>query len=161
MSRIDFANGSHVEQMAKLFQLVIAGVPYYSDAAKKSALNDLSEQNIEDAVYGEPIPPIVALDDEGKVVGFCLSRSHDGGVWWLSWIVVDPELRRLGISQQLLAFLSEAVKRVHGHAIWCDCRTENEPSINMLSSAGFRQICRINNHWHSQDFFLWQKQVTA
>lgn len=93
-----------------------------------------------------------------NIIGFCLSRFDDY-VIWLEWFGVTQDHRGKNITGLLLAELEKTLVPRQSHKIWCDCRTENKASIQILTNQGYKQLVTILNHWYGQDFILWEKLV--
>jgi ribosomal protein S18 acetylase RimI-like enzyme len=140
-----------------LFQAVLRDLPYYNSRAKTAELARYSVGCLQDLIRSDPTSVIVAKMDR-EIIGFCFSREDDGLIW-MSWIGVQPNYRRKRIATALIRSLIARASQLGAHKIWCDCRTNNEISVRALVSNGFRQLCTISNHWHGQDFILWEKLV--
>jgi ribosomal protein S18 acetylase RimI-like enzyme len=140
-----------------LFKEVVIALPYYNDLAKQSEIAKYSAALLKDTILVDPNLILVAKVGT-HMAGFCISKPDDGLVW-LSWIGVHPQFRRKRIGYCLLDKLEKIVKNSVSHKIWCDCRTENKASKQLLASRGYAQICTVTNHWYGQDFILWEKLV--
>lgn len=139
---------------ARIIQSVIESLPYYNDRAKAEELAKYSETELQALNRLDPDSVLLARID-GTIVGFCLSR-YDDGVIWLSWFGVVEGCRQQGVGRALLDALAATLPRRRAHKVWCDTRTENVRSQQVLERAGFRRIVQIANHWYGQDFILWE-----
>jgi len=143
--------------VADLFQTIVSVLPYYNDCAKESELKQYSADRLRESVDRDSDAVLVARTN-GAIVGFCISRLDDGLVW-LSWFGVHPTQRGKGVGSALLDGLEASVANGRSHKIWCDCRTDNELSIRMLTRHRYSRLCEVANHWYGQDFILWEKLV--
>lgn len=146
------------EYTATLFARVLMQLPYYNEVAKTAELHKYLPNSLKSARLRDPDSVLVARIGP-KIVGFCFNNQDDGLIW-LSWFGVDPDYRLKGIGSALLRELEKTVRGGRSHKIWCDCRTENEPSIQALAKQGYVQLCTCLNHWYGQDFMLWEKLVS-
>lgn len=145
---------SECGELAILLGRVISDLPYYSDRAKVEEIGKYSESELRDSVDTDSDSVIVARDN-GRIVGFCISK-YDDGLIWLSWFATDAAYRGRGIGGQLLAALGKTLPHRRAHKLWCDTRTDNVASQHVLERFGFRRIAELTNHWYGQDFFLWE-----
>jgi ribosomal protein S18 acetylase RimI-like enzyme len=148
---------SDVVQVSALFARVLASLPYYNERAKQSELTKYNALGLR-ALAADDAESVLVAKVGDDVVGFCISRK-DEGLIWMCWIGVESGHRRRGIASNLLKALTARANRVGAHKIWCDCRTNNEASRRMLMMNAYKEICIIPNHWHGQDYILWQKLV--
>jgi ribosomal protein S18 acetylase RimI-like enzyme len=144
-------------QVSILFSAVLADLPYYNQRAKAAELEKYSATRLINAVSADGESVLVAKTDE-QLVGFCISELDDALIW-LSWFAVHPRHRRSGIGGKLLHAVEQRARNAGAHKIWCDCRTNNESSKHTLVSHNYRPLCTTINHWHGQDFILWEKLV--
>ena len=138
----------------KLEQFVsdtIKSLPYYNDAAKEAEIRKYTKDSLDKFIV------FVAKSDE-NIVGFVIA-SLDDGLIWIDWIGVDSEFRGKGIAKQLLNHIEQYAKDNKVHKIWCDCRTNNSLAQMLWVSAGYNKITTLINHWHGQDFYLWEKPL--
>jgi RimJ/RimL family protein N-acetyltransferase len=145
------------ESLSSLFRSVVMALPYYNEAAKRTEIGKHSADLLRASAASDPGTILVAKLD-AAIVGFCLSRWDDDLIW-LSWFGVHPNYRRKGIASTLLVGLEDALRKEQIHKIWCDCRTENQASIVVLTKQGYSPICTVRNHWYGQDYILWEKLV--
>ena len=143
---------------AKLLQTIINDLDYYTVQAKKNEIKKYTSTELKYKIKNDHLSVLGAFDENGKLVGFCLSRWDDFTIW-LEWIGVAEKVRGKGIAKKLLIALEKTLKKRKAHKIWCDCRTKNEASIKLLTTLGYRKIAEIKNHWYGQDFYLWQKEI--
>ena len=148
---------SEAEDVTILFRKVLASVPYYNDQAKAAERKKYTPSLLEQSVGDDPSSVLIARIGH-KAVGYCFSRKDDGLIW-LSWFGVHPAYRQSGIGSCLLKGLEERARAAGAHKIWCDCRTNNTESRVTLIRHNFQPLCTVPNHWHRQDFILWEKYV--
>jgi len=157
-TEVRLANAEDAEEVAKLFASVIRSLPYYTEEAKLEEIAALRSDEV-DAIVEDRGSLLLVSTLSRKLIGACLLRRNEGGVWWLAWIVTDPGFRGRRVASALIAEAKTLIRNAGGHKIWCDCRTTNEPSRRMLAQNGFLSLCEINNHWHKQDFILWESSL--
>jgi ribosomal protein S18 acetylase RimI-like enzyme len=146
-----------IEPLSLVFNQVITALPYYTDTAKEHELNKYTVSELFKKLENDPGSVIIA-EDNSKIVGFCLNRLDDMLIW-LEWFGVSEVTRGRGIGKNIIQYLESTAVTRGAHKIWCDCRTENRKSINLLSAVGYTPICTLKNHWYKQDFILWQKEL--
>jgi ribosomal protein S18 acetylase RimI-like enzyme len=144
--------------VSALIEQIITSLEYYNERAKTSEINKYRPHCLIELMREFPDAVLIA-DDNGKCVGFCVS-DYDDGVIWLAWFGVAATYRRQGIGRALLAALEERARNRGIHKIWCDCRTTNRASQQVLADTGFTVICEVKNHWYGQDFLLLEQLLT-
>lgn len=74
-------------------------------------------------------------------VGACLNPFwlKAPGVYWI-WILIDPDWRRRGIGQALLARLEPFGRARHAARLWSDCREDLDDSIRFLERTGYTRF---------------------
>lgn len=157
MVQIQKVDGNDIPQLEAVFSTIIQDLSYYNENAIQNELKKYTAVELRKKVQEDPDSILIAKEN-GTIVGFCFSRQDDMLIW-LEWFGVVPSGRRKGIGKRLIESLERTVKGRNAHKIWCDCRTENVKSINLLSGAGYSQICTLLNHWYGQDFILLQKEI--
>ncbi|WP_339875372.1 GNAT family N-acetyltransferase [uncultured Algoriphagus sp.] len=156
-TEIDFAKSTDLEQIESLFLEIIESIPYYNDLAKENEIKRYTKAELEFKLVEDPFS-IISAKQDGIVIGFCFSRFDDFTIW-LEWFGISPNHQRQGIAKLLLEKLEFSAEARKCHKIWCDTRTENKRSSDVLEKNGFSKIVEIKNHWYGQDFFLWQKFI--
>jgi ribosomal protein S18 acetylase RimI-like enzyme len=153
---VDCMAPSESEAVNELFADVVRELPYYNAAAKTSELKQHSAEVLQNLVTADRHAVLVARTDH--IVGFCFSR-YDDGLIWISWFGVKKAFRRQKVASALLTAVEHTVVERGCHKIWCDSRTNNEPSINILTTRQYQKICSVRNHWYGLDFILWEKVI--
>lgn len=141
----------------RLVACVIDESPFYSALAKSSEKQKYTTANLQKLAAADPFSVLLAVDGE-RPVGFCISIVEDT-LLWVSWGGVLPEYRRLELSKRFHDLVVQTARSRGAHKIWCDCRTENAPSMALLGALGFSKIAVVKNHWYGHDYFLWEKEV--
>lgn len=142
------------EAMSHLMRSIIEPLPYYNAIAKQTEIAKYSPEALREAIEEES-QLILAAKADDAVIGFCIG-AFDSGTIWLSWYGVSSAWQGHGVGKMLLESLIATTRHLGIHKIWCDCRTENQHSRDILQKAGFQEICTIENHWYGQDFVLLQ-----
>lgn len=154
---VRFATSTETDFLSAVISKVIVNIPYYNDVAKQDEINKFTSNALTLKIADDPYSVIV-ITVNNEIAGFRMSRFDDYTVW-LEWFGILEQFRGKGLSGLLLNKLEETVETRNCHKIWCDCRTENQASIHILSSNGYKQIGTIINHWYNQDFIIWDKQI--
>lgn len=152
------ANVKDLEQVSKLFEHVVTSLDYYNLLAKEAEIEKNTAIRLSERLAADPFSVLVAVDDNGKIIGFSFSHFNDYTVY-IDWFGVEPTLRRNGVGKSLLENTFEASKKRRAHKIWCDSRSTNEPSKKLLIKTGFREIAEVKDHWYRQDFVFWQRYL--
>ena len=118
-----------------------------------------TSQYIESLLEEDP-ESILLATCAGEPCGFLITKC-DNGPLWLCWFSVAPQWRGRKIGSQLIGKMIDLAAGRGLYKIWCDTRTNNTSSIPILAAHGFEKLCRLDNHWCNQDYFLWQKFVTG
>ena len=137
---------------------LIEPLEYYSVPARKAEIAKYSSDHLHKLIQQDPASVLVAKA-QADLAGFCISE-YDDGLLWICWFGVQPKWRRQGVVSALLHELERTASSRGCHKIWCDCRSNNEPSKAVLTRNGFKQICSVTNHWYGQDFILWEKPIS-
>jgi ribosomal protein S18 acetylase RimI-like enzyme len=154
---IKFANAIDAQNLSSVIRTVIEAIPYYNEIAKSNEIAKYTSDSLIKKISDDQYSVIIASVN-GEIAGFCMSE-FDHYTIWLEWFGVLEKYRGLGLTALLLVKLEDTMKVRGSHKIWCDCRTDNKASMHILSSKGFKQLVTIYNHWYSQDFILWEKQI--
>lgn len=152
------AKADELPQIAKLFSQILVSLPYYNSLAKENELKKYTPLRLAEKRCQDPCSVLVALEESGKIVGFCFNHFDDFTIL-LDWFGVEPSVRNKGIGEAILRATFETAKKRGAHKVWCDTRSSNEPSKNLLRKAGFKEIAEIKSHWYKQDFILWERLV--
>jgi ribosomal protein S18 acetylase RimI-like enzyme len=152
------ANAEDLEEVSRLFELVVTSLDYYNLLAKEAEIKKNNASRLSERLAADPFSILVALDDDENIIGFSFSHFNDYTVY-LDWFGVEPTLRRNGVGKSLLENTFEASRKRGAHKIWCDSRSTNEPSKNLLRKVGFREIVEVKDHWYRQDFVFWQRYL--
>ena len=146
---------TRADQVSHLISEVIQPLEYYSSDARSQEIAKHSAARLVEYIREDPDAVLVAWEGD-EPVGFCVSR-YDDGLIWLAWFGVKATHRKNRMGSALLSALAETLPLRRAHKIWCDTRTTNLASQNVLRNAGFRQAATLTNHWYGQDFYLWEK----
>jgi ribosomal protein S18 acetylase RimI-like enzyme len=149
--------GNEADELSALFTSVLNSLPYYNSAAKSGEQAKHTSDALRRAAAVDPEAVLLARI-AGRLAGFCFSNGDDRTVW-LSWFGVHPDCRKSGVGTALLERLEIRAHNLRSHKIWCDSRTDNEPSARLLRHQGYSQVCTLKRHWYGQDFFIWEKFV--
>ena len=154
MSTIGSVAAQEIGALAALIREVIEPLGYYNAVARRAELEKYGPDELRALATSDPQAILVARDAEG-LTGFCISRYDDATIS-LYWYGVAPRARGRGIARALLAALGASSGSRGAHKVWCDSRTNNTESIAVLERTGFRRVATLTNHWHNQDYFLWE-----
>ena len=152
------ASITDLEKVSKLFRSIVTSLEYYNSLAKETELNKNTTSRLSERLANDPLSILIAVDSDEKIAGFVFSHFNDYTVY-LDWFGVERTLRRNGVGKALLENAFEASKKRGAHKIWCDSRSTNEPSKNLLRKVGFREIVEIKDHWYRQDFVFWERYL--
>ena len=150
-----YAKEKDLKSLAKAFLEVLKPIPYYNDLAKAQEEKKYSYSELLKKLEDDPMSIIVVKEND-NIAAFCFSRFDDFTIW-LEWFGIAQTYRGQKLSGLLLSKLEASAKERSCHKIWCDSRTENQQSINILKRNCYENIALIKNHWYGQDFLLWQK----
>ncbi|MDA4114009.1 MAG: GNAT family N-acetyltransferase [Thaumarchaeota archaeon] len=158
MLKIVIAEESDLPDTARLFARVLREIPYYNALAKEGEAKKYTATTLARKLSEDPYSILVARNGDRKIVGFCISHFDDYTIW-VDWYGVDTTRRRNGVGTALLKKTIQTATKRGAHKVWCDTRTINEPSKDLLQKMGFTRLVEIKNHWYGQDFILWERFV--
>ena len=145
------------DRTARLIERTIRPLSYYTDRAKAEELARLSASGLTEMIASDPDSVLVAREGDA-IIGFCTSLI-DSGLLWLDWFGVDERSRERGVGRSLLAALEATAEPRGCHKLWCDSRTDNLPSRQALTQAGYTELCTVTNHWYGLDYILWERRI--
>jgi ribosomal protein S18 acetylase RimI-like enzyme len=154
MLAIRYASEPDIPTLIQMFGSVVSILDIYSEEARKGEIAKFSEQTFAARIKADRMAVSIAERD-GVPVGFCITDDQKGPIW-IDWYGALPQARSLGIGSALIQHLIDEMPARKATRIWCDTRTNNTASIGLFEKFGFRRLCRLDNHWYGQDFFLWE-----
>jgi phosphinothricin acetyltransferase len=99
------------------------------------------------AGHGERHPVTVAVDGEGRVLGWgSLSAFHKRAAYARTVensVYVHPEAQRRGVGRALLADLIERARAVGHHTIIAGIDAEQAPSVGLHEALGFERVALL------------------
>jgi RimJ/RimL family protein N-acetyltransferase len=153
--RIAPMRAEQADAVAALVRAVIEPLDIYVPAARAAEIARHDAALLRVKITDDPFAVLVAWEDDVPV-GFLVS-NRDDGLLWLAWFGVARSARTRGLGRALLAAFEQTASARGAHKAWCDCRTDNAASRHLLASSGYRLLAELRNHWHGQDFYLWEK----
>jgi len=90
---------------------------------------------------------LVALEGE-KVVGYVGSQSVLGWTDMMN-VAVDPDYRRQGIGERLIAELIARLKAMGNECLTLEVRESNLGAIALYDKLGFREVGRRKNYYRN------------
>lgn len=75
---------------------------------------------------------------DGQIIGTAFG-SHDGRKGWINRLAVDPRYRRLGLAQQLVKRVEEALTREGLLIVAALVEAPNEPSLSLFRKLGYEE----------------------
>lgn len=126
----------------------------YNETAKNFERSYYTEEYLL-RLISEDKDSIFASFDGNVLTSFAISR-RDNGPWWLSWFSVSSNYRGQGLGKLVVTAMLNTLAGRNIQKMWCDTRTNNIFSIRILENIGFVKLCKIENHWCNQDYFLWE-----
>ena len=137
---------------------VIKNTLYYSKEARKEEVRKHNSFSLKQYLGDKKYYLCLIAEEDRKIIGFVIGRN-EAGVFWLDWIGVGKSTRRKSVAESLMKKLELDLGKGGIHKIWCDTRTINKESINLLSKLKYKKLGLFKNGWYKQDFFLWEKDV--
>ena len=154
LSTIGPAATHEIGTLAGLMREVIEPLAYYNETARRAEIAKYQPAALLAMIAEDPQSVLVARDADG-LTGFCLS-GYDDATIWLYWFGVAQRARGRALGSALIAALGATLPSRGAHKVWCDTRTDNKESISVLERAGFRCVATLANHWHNQDYHIWE-----
>jgi ribosomal protein S18 acetylase RimI-like enzyme len=153
---VRIARKDELDEISKLFSKILEDLPYYNSLAKENELRKYTPPKLAEKQKQDKYSVLVALDESNEIVGFCFNHFDDFTIW-LDWFGVKPPNRKKGTGGAIIQALFKTATERGAHKVWCDTRTSNEASKNLLRKLGFKEIAEVKNHWYKQDFILWER----
>ena len=142
---------------SNLAKKIILNTNYYTEHAKREESEKFSEESLEKKIKDRNNLFVFAEEDK-KLIAF-FNGQYDSGTFWANWLGVDPTYRNKGITEKILFYVNCELERNNVHKVWFDTLVNNKEAVGLVKKLGFKKIGRLNNHWHNQDFYLWEKEL--
>lgn len=140
-------NADHVPQIAALEKLCFSS-PWSERSIASELDNPLSYW-------------LVAISEE-RVVGYVGSQSVMGEADMMN-LAVLPDMRRVGIAQELVKRLISTLKERHVHSLTLEVRASNEPAKALYAKLGFATAGRRPRYYQNpkEDALILRKEWEA
>jgi len=155
--QIRLAEPQDAEAIEALVREVVSTLAYYTPEARRAEIGKYSGSALAEALDDRATLNLVAVGN-GDLLGVILNKEDDG-LLWINWFLTSPRARRSGAARALILASMDHARERGLHKIWCDTRTENVPSMTLLTQLGFVNRVRFDRHWFGQDFFLWERPL--
>ena len=145
--RIVPMNADHLDEVAELERICFS-TPWSRNMLAEELDNALSAF-------------LVALDDDGRVVGYAgLQVVLDEG--YITNVAVRPECRRNGIAAKLLQVFLDFAQANGLSFLTLEVRASNYGAIALYGSRGFRSVGRRKNYYEhpKEDAIIMTKEFT-
>ena len=135
---------AHIEQIAELEKLCFSD-PWSVKSISTELSNPLSLW-------------IVAMDGE-NLAGYVGSQSVMGWADMMN-LAVHPDYRRMGIGENLIAYLVSGLKEKDVTCLTLEVRVSNEPAIRLYTKLGFTEVGRRPGYYHNpkEDALILRKE---
>ena len=146
--RIVPMNADHLDEVAELERICFS-TPWSRNMLAEELDNALSAF-------------LVALDDDGRVVGYAgLQVVLDEG--YITNVAVRPECRRNGIAAKLLQVFLDFAQANGLSFLTLEVRASNYGAIALYGSRGFRSVGRRKNYYEHprEDAIIMTKEFTT
>src|ERR1700733_4514933 len=125
------AEQSDLPAAARLFGEILRELPYYNALAKESEARKYTTATLSRKISEDPHSVLVAKDTDGEMVGFSFNQLDDFTIW-IDWLGVGSASRNSGVGAAMLGETIRTAPERRAHKVWCDTRSINEPSKNLL-----------------------------
>ena len=156
--KIRHANIKDVPALSKLIKSVIYSTSYYTRSAKKEETRKHNSLALKDYLSDKKYYTLLLALRDKNILGFAIGRN-EAGVFWADWVGIQKNMRRKGIAESLMKEWEKRLGKEGVHKIWCDTRTSNKESNNLLLKLKYKKLGLFNNGWYKQNFFLWEKDL--
>lgn len=147
----------NASRYARLVSRVILGTAMYSRRAREQEAQNHSARSVRAQLPRRSNIFLEAVR-AGTLEGFCFGSIY-GGVMWVEWLGTERRSRGQGVAQHLLLSLESRLRTKKVRKIWLDTRTNNNPSIALFRSLGYRKVGTLRSHWYGHDYFIWEKRL--
>ncbi len=94
-----------------------------------------------DTLGEKPLHIIVLAKDGDRPVGMVGARDKGEGLWYLHGVYTVPELRRLGIGEDMMRAIIARIRQYpQAKAITFQAEAENAPALEMYKKYGFEVV---------------------
>lgn len=154
---MSIAKRAELAEVRTMLFHIIDEITIYNESAKDYEREHYTIEYLNSLLDEDPSSILIARTGN-DASGFLITKPDNGPIW-LCWFGVTLEARGKGIGSLLITKMIELASDRKIHKIWCDTRTNNRYSVPILEAHGFQKMCRLDNHWCHQDYFLWQKFI--
>lgn len=104
---------------------------------------------------------LFAIDAEGRAVGTVALKHEGGGVYELTKMAVEPDLRGGGVGRQLMQRALEVFAEAGGRELFLESSRKLAPALKLYESVGFvhRPAPRPGSHYARADVYMvWERR---
>ena len=87
----------------------------------------------------------LGIEEHGKLIGSVVA-THDGRKGWINRLAIAPSARRRGGARALVAAAEQRLGSQGILIIACLIEQENDPSLSLFASLGYRRLDDIVYH---------------
>lgn len=95
--------------------------------------------------------------ENGKVVG-SIKGSHEAGVLYITYLIVDNKKRGLGIGKLLTKKSKEFGKKMEAHKIHL-ITGKDWKATKFYESLGYKKVAELPKHHFEKDFAIYEKFI--
>ncbi len=99
---------------------------------------------------------LFAIDDAGRAVGTVALKHEGEGVYELTKMAVEPELRGGGVGRQLMQHALEVFRHLDGRELFLESSSLLAPALKLYESVGFvhHPAPRPGSHYARADVYM-------
>ncbi len=124
-------------------------------AAEWEPVDKLHFDNTELVDFDEVESMLVALDDDGGIMGYIKTRTEMGTAE-IESLIVGQSFRKQGVAASLVAKAEEVCKSLNIHKIWLETGVDWE-ARDLYKKLGYEEVATLKKHYGHKDFVLMEK----
>ncbi|MCL4389573.1 GNAT family N-acetyltransferase [Candidatus Marsarchaeota archaeon] len=114
---IRLAREKDLPALSRFAAPIMASLKFYNEESTKKNIKEISQKELKGSLKWNRNNVIMAVANDGKIIGLGMHYLSSGHVDWLEWLLIDKNFRRKGLGRALVNYAIRNAKMRGGHKV--------------------------------------------